>query len=190
MLTSQAVPGRRSLIVGEVGVGKTFLTRRLLEELLAVGRVRGEAVAVLDLAPLVPPELARAKGLTRVGGRLWEPGQAGDPAVQYLFRPLPPPRLSARDEAEAAAIARANLAACRELLAAWDPLKRPWLVANDLSMFLHAGEAAELIGLLSRAETVLANAYLGSKLGPGELSRHERTGMAALLAWFEQVERL
>ncbi len=189
MLTSQAVPGRRSLIVGEVGVGKTFLTRRLLEELLAVGRVRGEAVAVLDLAPLVPPELARAKGLTRVGGRLWEPGQAGDPAVQYLFRPLPPPGPRPR-RGRGGGPSPGPTWRLEGNLAAWDPLKRPWLVANDLSMFLHAGEAAELIGLLSRAETVLANAYLGSKLGPGELSRHERTGMAALLAWFEQVERL
>jgi hypothetical protein len=172
--------GRKLLVVGDVNTGKTTLTRRFLEDLCA--RELGPRIAVLDLAPHIPAELAAARGLRGVGGHLDAPANCG---ALTLRERLEAPRLSSSTEAEAMAKAARN----RDLIdASWqraDVAARDILVANDISMYLQAGAADALIARFARAHTVIANGYFGNRLGGGELTRRERAEMERLRAWFE-----
>jgi hypothetical protein len=67
---------------------------------------------------------------------------------------------------------------------------RDVLVINDLSLYLQAGKAADLITRLAPAQTLVANGYFGARLGQGGLSRRERAEMESFLARCQTVVRL
>lgn len=170
--------GGKLLIVGDVNSGKTTLARRILEDFCARGL--GRRIAVLDLAPHISAQLAAQRGLRGVGGHLLAPADCG--ALTMRER-LEPPRLSSATEAEAM-----RKAACNKALidAAWSQVDaaRDILFVNDVSMYLQAGRADELIERFDCLATVIANGYFGERLGGGELTRHERAQMQVLRDWF------
>lgn len=173
---------RKLLIVGDVNTGKTTLARRILEHFCALGL--GPRIAVLDLAPHIPPELAAQRGLRGVGGVLEVPCGCD---VLAIHEQLAPPRLTSTSDVEAQDKAAANK---RLIDAAWPRLElgtRSVVFVNDVSMYLQAGTAAELIERIEPAATVIANGYWGERLGPGALSRHERAQMQLLRDWFERA---
>lgn len=171
--------GRKLLILGDVNTGKTTLARRILDDLCRRGV--GTRIAIVDLAPHIPPALAAARGLKGVGGRLAAPAGC---AALCLHAQLAAPRLSSASEAEAIGKAQANLAladGCLQRLAASG---RSIVFVNDVSMYLQAGTAEALLAHLAPAETLIVNGYWGQRLGGGELSRRERAGMERLRDWF------
>jgi hypothetical protein len=177
--------GRKLLILGDVNTGKTTLTRRILDDFC--GRGLGPRVAVLDLAPHICEQLAAQRGLRGVGGHLDAPPDSGALTIREQ---LEPPRLSSASEAEAMGKAARNKAL---IDAAWQRAgagTRDILVANDISMYLQAGSADELVARFAAADTVIANGYFGERLGGGELTRHERAQMERLRAWFEGAGRV
>jgi hypothetical protein len=176
---------RRTLIVGEVNAGKSRLTQAVLHALCAQGY--GSRTAVLDLAPEVPIHLAAPKGLAGVGGRLRPP--AGCRVMYRWARPVPP-RLTARTEAEALALAERNRLAIEALLAEMPWGERDFLVLNDVSIYLQAGDADRLVARWPRISTVVANGYYGARLGEGPLSRRERREMEELMKRVDRVIRL
>jgi hypothetical protein len=183
-MTAQAAPrdwlGHRLLIVGDVNTGKTTLARGILQDFCARGL--GGRIAVLDCAPTIPPEIARQRGVRGVGGTL-----EADPSFGVLHvRPLlHAPRLTSASEEEAMGKAAENL---QRIEAAWQGLPpRAILFVNDISMVLQAGRAADLVGRFAAAQTVIANGYVGERLGGGDLTRHERAQMEELRAWFARA---
>jgi hypothetical protein len=177
--------GRKLLIVGDVNTGKTTLARRILEDFCARGL--GPRIAVLDFAPHISEQLAALRGLRGVGGHLDAPA---DCAALTIREQLEPPRLSSATEAEAMHKAARNKAL---IDAAWrgvDAQARDILLINDVSMYLQAGNADELIARFAAADTVIANGYFGERLGGGELTRRERAQMERLRAWFEDAGRV
>jgi hypothetical protein len=173
-----------TLIVGEVNTGKTLLTRRLLEGLCS--ELGPEEVAVVDLAPKIPSEVLQARELTGIGGTLPPP----HPCVLYLHVSLRPPRLISASEQEAIGVARENLQKIQVLFEAYRFSGRKALVINDISMALQAGTPEDLIRWMGEASTVVANGYLGERLGSGELSRIERHNMERLMEGFHRVINL
>lgn len=177
--------GVGTLIIGEVNTGKTTLTSKILAAICATGW--GRETAVVDLAPVMPSEIIRPGAPKGVGGRLVPPDHAG---VLYLRTDLRPPRLSSRTEAEAWEAARRNAELIDPLWARFESSGREVLFINDLSMYLQAGDADVLMGVLERAGTVVANGYLGQKLGVGALSVREHSEMEKLTNHFTRVIRL
>ena len=171
--------GRKLLIVGDVNTGKTTLTRKILDDFCARGL--GPRIAVLDLAPHISEQLAAQRGLRGVGGHLDAPPAC---AALTIREQLEPPRLSSQTEAEAMQKAARN----KTLIdAAWQRAEvgtRDMVLVNDISMYVQAGSADELIARFASADTVIANGYFGERLGGGELTRHERAQMERLRAWF------
>lgn len=178
--------GRKTLILGEVNTGKTTLTRRILEALLASGEFEGR-IAIVDMAPEIPEALAEEKGIAGVGGTLMPP-QGHD--VLYLGGHLAPPRLSSKTEAEAIEKARQNRRTIEGLFRRLDEEPREILLLNDVTIYLQAGTSEDLIQRLEPAATVIANGYWGERLGGGRLTEREKTETTKLKAYFEGQGRV
>ena len=165
--------GKKLLVMGDINAGKTTLCRQWLARLCAQGQ--GGRIVVLDLAPDIPPALAQARGLAGAGGYLLPPP---DSDVLDLRTHLHAPRLSSATEAEAEEKAAHN---ARAIEALFDQLPQPGsgrdvLFVNDVTLYLQAGFAADLLGNLGKADftTLVVNGYWGQRLGDSALSRRER----------------
>lgn len=172
--------GRRIFVTGDVNTGKTTQCRRWLEALCREGL--GHRIALIDMAPTIPPDLARARGLRGVGGELRPPPGCG---VHDLRARLLPPRLSSTTDAEALQKATDNAGIIDTLIAGVRP-ECDILFINDVSLFLQTRSAGSLIeaAAFARRTTLIVNGYRGARLGNGELTRHETAEMAELAASF------
>jgi hypothetical protein len=175
---------RRTLILGDVNTGKTALTSRIMEAMCEAGL--GERIMALDLAPEIPPDVMLEKDLAGVGGFLRVPEARG---FLYLRPRILPPRLMAKRPEEAISIAQENLRAIEGILER-PPEARDILFVNDMSLYLHAGDANQLICFLRKFPTVVANAYRGRKLPQGPISSREREQVDILVQFFDLVLEL
>lgn len=177
---------RKTLILGDVNTGKTTLTGKVLEALLCRPNLGGR-IAIVDMAPEVPEELANEKGLIGVGGKLMPPERHD---ILYLGGHFEPPRLSSKTEEEAMEKARQNRRIIEGLFRKLNLQSRDILLVNDVSMYLQAGTTENLTRWLDQAATVIANGYWGKRLGGGTLTERERTETAKLKTYFEQKGRV
>jgi GTPase SAR1 family protein len=175
--------GRRTLIAGDVGTGKTRLTRRLLDEALEMGL---EDVVVIDMAPG-----AVDVNSLPVGGVL---ADAHYRDIRYLQTDdIKTPRLSARTPEELLQMADHNKHQVEKMLEAFDSDPSGTLFVNDVSIYLQRGSVERLWETLRRADTVVANGYRGDRLRADMdtgLSKGERERMDELASRMDRVIRL
>ena len=176
--------GKRVLIIGDVGSGKTALTRRLLSE--AVEKGYGHSITVMEMAP----RAATIRGLS-VGGVLmnsqeWEVRHLGVDDIRT-------PRLSAKNTQDLINLADHNKNEIEKLLDEFIANPTSILFINDVSIYLQRGNLERLWSTLEKAGTVVANGYVGLKLkddfGTGISAREEEL-MEKLAARMEVVIRL
>ncbi|HID04987.1 MAG TPA: hypothetical protein EYH45_01825 [Candidatus Caldiarchaeum subterraneum] len=144
--------GRRTLIVGEAGSGKTKLLSEIVETLRNMGY--GGEVTVIDLAP---PKMGR------VGGSLDEYIDVG--GLNYLKPSLVyAPRRQACNPDDLLRYVNHNLQQARGLFRRY--LEKPTriLAVNDLTIHLQGGEVDEVKEIINKAETFIATAYKGEAL--------------------------
>ena len=181
--------GKKLLVMGDINAGKTTLCRQWLARLCAQGL--GARIVVLDLAPDIPPALAQARGLAGAGGYLLPPP---DSDVLDLRTHLHAPRLSSATEAEAEEKAAENARAIEALFDQLPPSGsgRDVLFINDVTLYLQAGFAADLLGNLGKADftTLVVNGYWGQRLGDSALSRREREQTRRLREHFANHEKV
>ncbi len=145
--------GKRTLIVGEVGTGKSHLLARILDEMVEVLDPRD--ITVIDMAPF---------RFSEIGGKLRDLTDSVN-RVRYMTDDgISPPRLAGRDAAEVIMLAERNATLIKPLLL--DYLERPTriLLVNDLTIYLHAGDPSLLEEVLGAAETFVATCYEGERL--------------------------
>ncbi len=175
--------GTRTLIVGDVGTGKTVLSRRLLLEAVDVV---GDDISVLDFAP--PAQ--KVKDI-KVGGYLLEGSHHG---IRCLCsRVIKTPRLSAGDSDELIRLARFNREITESLIARFMDSPTDTLFINDASIHLQQGNLGELLDTIKAASTVVANGYMGSTLKPNHgsgVSKRENFMMRRLAAGMDKVIEL
>ena len=176
---------RKTLIVGDINTGKTTLTRQILNEIYHSFHL-GSQILLLDLSPTLPETLSLPDAQRGVGGRVIQ-NSTDYPDILHLCPKLLPPRLMSNGEAEAASIAQANLAQIQLLLDQHIPLDQSLLCINDITIYLQAGHATDLLSWMGLAQTVIANGYLGKQLGQGRLSTREREQMQILIECFDHV---
>lgn len=158
---------RKTAIVGEVQSGKTQLTQRILRELMSL--VEGP-VAVLDLAP------ERTLGL---GGKLHLP--LTQERIAHFSPMIRAPRLTGHSPEAIWQIAKENfekIESCFHLMQ-----KQSWslIVINDVTLYLHQGQAEKLLRQVALAPTIVLNGYFGRFFGSSAFSRREREEMTKLL---------
>ncbi len=177
--------GKWTLVVGDVNTGKTTITAGILRALCVQG-LDGR-IAVIDLAPEIPEELAAKRKLAGAGGRLVPPPMTG---VIYLSTNLEPPRLSSKSEEEAVGKAGENAKKIEKLFCDFAGSARDILFVNDISIYLQAGTAQKFVSAVEKVTTLVANGYYGEKLGGGVVSGRERKEMEALMKYTEAKGRV
>lgn len=172
--------GKRTLIVGDVGAGKTRLTQDYVAALAGEGL---SAIYVLDLAPAATLSDGTALG---------QPVDvAGFSNVSCIRVSTIPPRLTTEVEEIRFKIAQDNARRIEETGLKRLPVKgADAIVVNDASLFLQGDEPARLLKYLEGAKTVIVNAYLGTYFGTGPFSRRERERVEDLGELVDLVVRL
>ncbi|BAJ51344.1 conserved hypothetical protein [Candidatus Caldarchaeum subterraneum] len=144
--------GKRTLIIGEAGSGKTSLLAQVLQNLLT--KLGPCSITVIDLAP---------PRIMDVGGPLTEHMR-----VDGLHYKRPPniyaPRLMACNAEELKKYVHSNLETAKRLFNEFIQNPTPVLAVNDVTIFLHGAEAAELLAYVEKASTFIATAYYGTRL--------------------------
>lgn len=173
--------GKRALIIGDVGTGKTALTRRLLVE--AVDKGYAHSITVMEMAP----RATTIRGLS-VGGMLINPTNW---KVHHLgAEDIRTPRLSAKNGEDLLKLADNNKNEIEKMLDEFTTNPTSILFVNDVSIYLQRGDLDRLWSTLEKADTVVANGYAGEKLkddfGTG-ISARERRLMEKLAARMEVV---
>ncbi len=176
---------RFTLIVGDVNSGKTHLTRRIID---AYCREHDGSISIVDLAPTFPLSDHSGDGVKKgVGGKLTV---SSSKRMRYFHDQIHAPRLTARDEAEAVALAEANARTIEALFRGMLKEETEAIFINDCSLYLHAGNPSKLLEWIRSARTAVVNGYEGHSLGEGPLSVKEREGMAFLVDQCDRLIRL
>ena len=178
---------RKTIITGEVNTGKTTLTGFWGDELWEyIGKhMHTPSVAVLDMAPTVPPELSK---LTK-GGPIGGHTIFNDFTPDILFKGgIHPPRLMGTSPKHIITLAREN----RRHIENWFKTlingdKVDLLIVNDMSIYLQTGKVDIMAEVLNRAHTVIANGYKGKTLGTDSMSRTEKRRMNRIEWYFDNI---
>jgi len=176
--------GKKVLITGDVGKGKTRFTRHLLIEALEAGYT--SQITVIDMAP----KQFFLDG-SAVGGKILKPSEF---KVRYLdAEDVKTPRLSARSPNELLELAEYNRRILEQLIRRFIASPTQILFINDVSLYLQMGNLDLLWSTIEKAETAIVNGYYGEKLrddlGTG-LSERERKLMERLAAKVDILFRL
>ncbi len=162
--------------MGDVGKGKTALTERYLREAVETGY--NQCVTVIDMAP-------NAVSLNRLsaGGKMLISKEYG---IRYLSADdIRTPRLSAKNGRHLVKLADYNRNLIEDMLEEFGSHPTSILFVNDVSIYLQQGSLERLWSTFEKANTVVANGYLGSRLeedlGTG-ISNRERRLMKDLAA--------
>jgi hypothetical protein len=175
--------GRKALILGEVGSGKSRLTAKLLEE--AIGLGYSDRIAVMDLSPDIRLPSGEVVGapLTRY--------LAIGPPINYMRPPVVrAPRLEGNSREEVLRLADENARAMTAIFNGYLGEAREILFINDVSLYLHRGGLELLLSALSKANTSVLNGYYGARLGEDRgsgISKRERALVEDLAGRMDMV---
>jgi energy-coupling factor transporter ATP-binding protein EcfA2 len=177
-ITMDEVLGRRVLIYGEVGVGKTKLLAHLTSAMIRAGH--GGKITIIDMAP---------KKMGAAGGVITEYMDVG--GLRYL-RPetVYAPRLQACNADDVKRYVESNIRNIERVLKIYEANPTEILVINDLSIYLHGRTAEELVYFIEKSGTFLGSSYYGRTLeedyGSG-ISQWERMQVEKLIRWVDRA---
>jgi GTPase SAR1 family protein len=181
-LKGKEILGKKVLILGEAGSGKTKLTAQLLQELMSI--VDPKSISVIDLAP---------KRVGAFGGKLTEYLSISGRVKYYSPKRVYTPRLSGKSSKQILHYAELNKKNMQPLFNEFIQNATEVLVINDITLYLHLGELEIVLECVKLAKTFLATAYYGSKLaedlGTG-ISLRERQLTNRLAAFMDLVVKI
>lgn len=172
--------GKKLLIAGDVGTGKTACTAKLLEKIMK--QAQNEEITILDFAPMHG----------NIGGQL---KQYLETIPKNYFAPqkVRAPRLEGKSKAEVIKLATENAKSMALLLKRYLENPTKYLIINDVSLYLQAGDCELLGKCLRKANTAILNSYYGSALSEDKgsnISSIERRNVEKLMEDIDIVMRL
>jgi CO dehydrogenase nickel-insertion accessory protein CooC1 len=152
-LKGKEILGKKVLLLGEAGSGKTKLAAQLLRELMML--MNPEEITVIDLAP---------QRLDEIGGKLTDYVNVNS-RIKYLSPKIVyTPRLTGASPKQVLHYAELNRKNMEPLLNKFIRNVTEVLVLNDVTLYLHSGKLETVLKCVRLAKTFLATAYYGSKL--------------------------
>jgi hypothetical protein len=152
-LKGKEILGKKVLILGEAGSGKTKLAAQLLRELMML--VNPEEITVIDLAP---------QRVGEIGGKLTEHVKINSRVRYFSPENVYTPRLAGASPKQVLHYAELNRKNMKPLLNRFIRNVTEVLVLNDVTLYLHSGKLETVLKCVRLANTLLATAYYGSKL--------------------------
>ena len=152
-LKGREVLGKKVLIIGEAGSGKTKLAAKMLKKLMTILNL--EEITVIDLAPQRTGD---------VGGKLTDYVNLTSRVKYFSPENVYTPRLAGTSTKEVLQYAELNRKNMEPLLNNFIQNPTDVLVINDVTLYLHSGELETILKCAKLAKTFLATAYYGSKL--------------------------
>lgn len=178
-LEGRNIVGKRVLILGEVGSGKTLLASNLLKELMTL--YNPEEITVIDLAP---------QRMGEVGGKLSDYVDSID-KVRFLSpERVYTPRLTGTSREQVLKYAELNRRLMEPLFMGFVQRTTKILILNDITLYLHAGKLETILKCMRLAETFLATAYYGSRLAEDRrsgISVREKQIIKRLATYMDQI---
>jgi energy-coupling factor transporter ATP-binding protein EcfA2 len=176
------IRGKRTLVLGESGSGKTRLVAKLVEQLMTVEKP--DRITIIDFAP---------KRTGHLGGKLTDYSTLKR-GVRYLApKKVCAPRLTGASPEQVLRLARLNRRLMEPLLSEFIQKWTEILIINDVTLYLHAGKLERILQSVRLADTFLGTAYYGSKLaedlGTG-ISLREKGLTNELAAFMDRVVKI
>lgn len=160
---------KRTLIVGDVGSGKTKLTAQIVKNLIDMGF--SSEITVIDMAP---------QRMGVIGGKISEYIDTG--LIKYLnAENVQGPRITAKIREELFTIAENNMRIIEPLLNYYLNNPTEILVINDLTLYLHRGSPIKIIQCIAKSKTFIGNAYQGIRLSRSDSKDFDRIESDKLL---------
>lgn len=145
---------KKTLIIGEVRSGKTRLLINLIKQLIS--NKLTNKLTVIDMAP---------PRMLNIGGRILDYEAELCAKLRYLYSDdIRPPRLTGKTMNEIMKIATKNFEIIDKLIDEYILNPTDILLINDLTMYIHAGDAVKLNNVIMKSITFVGTAYYGSKL--------------------------
>lgn len=165
-LEGREILGKKVLILGEAGSGKTKVAARLLQEIMKL--MNPEKITIIDLAP---------QRVSEIGGKISDYVNVPH-EVKYLSpENVYTPRLAATSPKQLLHYAELNRKSMEPLFNRFIRNATDVLAVNDVTLYFHLGRLETVSKCVNLAKTFLATAYCGSKfakdLGTG-ISFRER----------------
>jgi len=179
-LRIEDILNRKTLIIGDVGRGKTILTLKIIHRLIEIGL--SENLIVLDFAP----NKIEINGEI-IGGKLVEfdifPSQ-----IKYYTDKIYAPRLMGKNSSEVTYFAELNRETCHRLLELYLKQCSPILIINDITLYFQVGNLGLLPRVLEKSKTFIANGYFGRRLMDDKGSRVSLVERENLLKLVEMMD--
>jgi len=152
-LKGREVLGKKIVILGEVGSGKTKLAAELMREFMTL--MNPQEITVIDLAP---------KRIGGIGGKLTEYVNMNSEVIYLSPKNVYTPRLASTSPKQLLLYAELNRKIMEPLLNRFIQNVTEVLVLNDVTLYLHSGKLETVLKCAKLAKTFLVTAYYGSKL--------------------------
>jgi len=162
--------GKKVLITGDLGSGKTAVLAKLLDE--AINSKQGAKIAVIDMAP------GERTIHSHVVGKTLREYLKNLDLVQYMApKNVYATRIDGNSKPQVEKLAAANAKNLGSLLDEFMEKPSKILFINDITIYLHRGELSKVLKIISKCSTFVANGYRGKfpadDRGTG-ISRRER----------------
>ncbi len=152
--------GHKTLLYGELRTKKTYCTAKFVQFLIEAKEMPPSDISILDFAPekqIFP--------IGEVGGKIEDFYEnAKYCKIIPIKGKILPPRLSANNIKHLIKIATENYEKLGMALNLFYQNPTPFLIINDLSMFLHKGSKKYLWNIIQKASTFFGNAYYGDSI--------------------------
>ncbi len=152
--------GHHFLLYGEINTGKTQFTANFVKYLIESKNINPKEITILEFGPKF-----KIINNIKIGGRIQD----------YYFKSLLcininaegeiiPPRLNAGTKEELFENLCQNYKKTSKMLALYSKDPTPYLIINDISIYLHLGSKHKLITVLNKSKTFLGNSYYGKSI--------------------------
>lgn len=144
--------GKKVLIVGDVGSGKTISTLNIVNKFIEFDF--GSEITILDFAPTFIYYSGK-----RVGGKFIEYSFNQNLVKRYISVNTYPPRILGKCRDEVLMYAKINRRNCEYAIKEFIDNPSNILIINDISIYYHIGDLGLIVDALKLCKTFIGNAY-------------------------------